>query len=153
MCVFVLWSFLNPLECLLFSSYSWSLHVFIQAIEGNWASQVVPVAKNLPANAGDARDMGLLPGSGRSPGGGHGNPLQYSCLENPMDRRAWGATVHRVTQSQTWLERLNTPRNWPHVCSDQFVIGESWKFYKAQKGATAMSNSPLEQTLMTTLRH
>ena len=57
--------------------------------------------KNLPTNAGDARDMGSIPGSGRSPGGGHGNPLQYSCLENPMDRGALRATVHRVTKSQT----------------------------------------------------
>ena len=57
--------------------------------------------KNLPANAGDARDMGLIPGSGRSPGGRHGNLLQYSYLENPMEGGAWRATVHSVTQSQT----------------------------------------------------
>ena len=54
------------------------------------ASQVVPVVKNLPANAGDVRDMGSIPGSERSTGGKNGNPLQYSCLENPMDRIAWG---------------------------------------------------------------
>ena len=65
------------------------------------ASQVVLVEKNPPANAGDIRDMGSIPGSGRSPGGGHGNPLQYSCLENPMDRRAWRSTVHRVAKNQT----------------------------------------------------
>ena len=59
------------------------------------------VVKNLPANAGDIRDMASIPGLRRSPGGGHGNPLQYSCLENPMDRGAWWATVHRVTQSWT----------------------------------------------------
>ena len=53
------------------------------------------------ANAGDARDAGSIPGLGRSPGGGHGNPLQYSCLENPMDRGAWWATVHRVAKSHT----------------------------------------------------
>ena len=53
------------------------------------ASQVALVAKNLPANAGDLRDAGSIPGSGRSPGEGHCNPLQYSCLENPMDRGAW----------------------------------------------------------------
>ena len=53
------------------------------------------------ANAGDIRDRSSIPGSGRSPGGGHGNPLQYSCLENPMDRGAWKATNHRVTKSQT----------------------------------------------------
>ena len=53
------------------------------------------VGKETAYNAGDARDMGSIPGLGRSPGGGHGNPLQYSCLENPMDRGAWQATVHR----------------------------------------------------------
>ena len=57
--------------------------------------------KNPHANAGDVRDMGLIPGSGRSPGGGQGNPPQYSCLENPMDREAWQVTVHRVTKSWT----------------------------------------------------
>ena len=53
------------------------------------------MVKNLPANAGDSGDSGLIPGSGRSPGGGNGNLLQYSCLGNPMDRGAWRATVHR----------------------------------------------------------
>ena len=57
--------------------------------------------KNLPANAGDVRDMGLIPGSGRSPRVGNGNPLQYSCLENPMDRGALRATVHKVAESDT----------------------------------------------------
>ena len=57
--------------------------------------------KNPPANAGDARDTSSIPGSGRSPGGGNGNPLQYSCLKNSMDREAWWATVHGVTKSQT----------------------------------------------------
>ena len=66
-----------------------------------WASQVVLVVKNLPANAEYIRDAGLIPGLGRSPRGGHGNPLQYSCLENPMDRGAWQTRVHRVTMSQT----------------------------------------------------
>ena len=59
------------------------------------------VVKNPPANAGDARDAGWIPGSGRSPGDGSGNPLQYSCLENSMDRGAWWVTVHGVTKSQT----------------------------------------------------
>ena len=68
------------------------------------ASQVVVVEKNLPANAGDLRDVGLIPGSGRSPGGGNGNPLQYSCLENPMDREAWQATVHSIAKSWTGLK-------------------------------------------------
>ena len=59
------------------------------------------VVKNPLANVGDAKDKGLIPGSGRSPGGGHGNPPKYSCLENPMDREAWWASVHRVIKSQT----------------------------------------------------
>ena len=63
------------------------------------ASQVMPVVKNSPANAGDRRDMGSMPGLGRVPGGGHGNPLQYSSMENSMDRGAWQAAVHRVTKS------------------------------------------------------
>ena len=60
------------------------------------ASQVVPVVKNLSANVGDLRDVGLIPGLGRSPGGRHGNPLQYSSLKNLMDRGAWRATIHKV---------------------------------------------------------
>ena len=65
------------------------------------------VVKNPPANATDVRDAGLIPGLGRSPEGGHDNPLQYSCLENPMDKGAWRATVHRVAKSQTQLKRLS----------------------------------------------
>ena len=57
------------------------------------------LVKNLPANAGDMRDANWILGSGRSSGGGHDNPLQYSCLNNPMDRGAWWATVHRVAES------------------------------------------------------
>ena len=63
------------------------------------------VVKKLPANAGDVRDTGSVPGWGRSPGGGHCNPLQYSCLENPMDTEAWQATVHRVEKE------LDTTKN------------------------------------------
>ena len=65
------------------------------------ASQVALVVKNLPFNAGDIRDVGSIPGPGRSPGGGHGNSLQYSCLENPMDRGAWRAIVHGVAENWT----------------------------------------------------
>ena len=64
---------------------------------------MVLVIKNLPTNAGDIRDASSIPGSGRSPGGGHGNPLQYSCPENPMDREACWAIVYRVTKSWTQL--------------------------------------------------
>ena len=59
------------------------------------------MVKNLPANAGDVRGVGSISGSGRSPGGGHGNPLQYSCLENLMDRGAWWAILHKVSKSCT----------------------------------------------------
>ena len=67
------------------------------------ASQVVLMVKSLPANAGDTGDASSISGSGRSPGGGNGNPLQYSCLEKPMDGGAWWATVHGVTKSRTRL--------------------------------------------------
>ena len=63
--------------------------------------------KNLPANAEATRDMSLIPGWGRSPEGGHGNLLQYSYLENPMDRGAWRVTVHGASKSQTWLKQLS----------------------------------------------
>ena len=66
------------------------------------------MVKNPPANAGDVRDVGSTPGSGRSPGEGHGNPLQYSCLENPMYRGAWQALVHRVEKSWIQLKQLST---------------------------------------------
>ena len=62
---------------------------------------LVLVVKNLPANVGDAGDMGLIPGSGRYPAVGNGNPRQYSCLENSMDKRSWWATVHGVAESDT----------------------------------------------------
>ena len=67
------------------------------------------VVKNPPANSGDLREVGSIPGSGRSPGGGNGDPLQYSCLDNPMDRGAWQATVHGFAKSWTWLS------DWAHV--------------------------------------
>ena len=66
------------------------------------------MVKNLRANAGDKRDEGSITGSGRFPGGGHGNPLQYSCLENPMDGGAGWATVPGVTKSQSRLKQLST---------------------------------------------
>ena len=80
------------------------------SLETHWvtrvASQVALVVKNQPANAGDVRDVGSVPGSGRFPGGGQGSPLQYSCLDNPMDRGAWRATVCGVKESQTKWSRL-----------------------------------------------
>ena len=73
------------------------------------------VIKNLPADAGDIRDAGSSPGLERSPGGGHGNPLWYPCLEHPTDMRAWWAIVHGVTKSQTWLKWLSTHRHFYHT--------------------------------------
>ena len=70
-------------------------------------SQFVLVVKNLPAYTGYTGDTGLIPGLGRSLGEGHGNPLQYSCLENPIDRGAWWATVHGIAKSRTQLKQLN----------------------------------------------
>ena len=78
------------------------------------ASQVMLVVKNPSANAGDIRDVDSIPGSGRSPGGGHSNPFQYSCLENPTDRRAWWATVYRVAKSRTWLKQQHTSESYHH---------------------------------------
>ena len=69
------------------------------------------VVKNLPANAGDSGDMDSIPGLGRSPGEGNGYPLQYSCLENSMDRRAWQSSVHEVTKDRT-TEQRTSQANW-----------------------------------------
>ena len=81
----------------------------------NWklilASQVMLVVKNPSTNAGDTRDAGSIPGSGRAPGGGHRNPLQYSCLENPMDRSAWWAIAYRVAKSRTRLKQFSTAQH------------------------------------------
>ena len=78
------------------------------------ASQVVLVVKNSPTHAGDIRDMGSIPGLGRSAGGGNGNPLQNSCLENLMDREAWWATVHVVVQLLSHVQLFVTP--WTVAC-------------------------------------
>ena len=76
------------------------------------------------ANSGDIRDAGLIPGSGRSPGGGHGNPLQHSCLENPMDKGAWRATVQRVTKSDTFERRQshNNHKKHKEKCNQYNVL-------------------------------
>ena len=89
------------------------------------ASQVVLVVKKPPTNEGDARDVGSVPGSGRSPGGGHGNPLWYSCLENPMDKEAWQAIVHRVTQRWTQLKRQHTSMD-VYIQLIHFAVQQKW---------------------------
>ena len=87
---------------------SWHFKYIKMFYRKNWAYQVAPVAKNPHASAGDVRDSGSVPGFRRSPGGGHGNPLQFSWLENPMDGGAWWATVYKAARSQTRLKRLST---------------------------------------------
>ena len=82
------------------------------------ASQVALV-KNSPARARDTGYMGSIPGSGRSPGGGNGNVFQYSCLESPMDRRAWRAIVHRITKSQAWLKWLSMHTSAYYIATDR----------------------------------
>ena len=94
-----------------------------------WASQVALVVKNPPANAGDARDMGSIPGWGRSPGVGKGKPLKYSCLENPMDRGTWQAIMDGVEKESDATERLNTHT---HTC---MCVTESL-CYTAEIGTT-----------------
>ena len=88
-----------PISVLALSSTWYLVKPNVQELALFLTSQVL-IVKNSPAKAGDVRDASLTPGSERSPGGGHGNPLQYPCLENLMDRGAWRATVHRVTKSQ-----------------------------------------------------
>ena len=98
------------------SAFIHSLIHFIPSIT-TWASQMVLVIKNPPVNAGDIRNEGSIPRSGRLPGGGQGNPFQYSCLENPVDRGAWRAIVHRVTKSQTQLKQLSV-QAWMNLRRD-----------------------------------
>ena len=78
-------------------------HIYTHSI-----SQVALAVKNLPANVGDVKDTGSIPESRRSSGGGYGNPLPYSCLENPTERGGWWAKIHRVAKSQTHLKQLST---------------------------------------------
>ena len=78
--------------------------VFVQE---DWASHVALVVKNLPASVEDLRDVDSIPGLGRSPGEGNGNPVQYNFLEDPMDRGAWWATVHRVPKSHRGLKQFS----------------------------------------------
>ena len=78
--------------------------------------------KESACNAGDAGGVGLIPGSGGSPGEGNGNPLQYSCLENPMDRGARRATTHRVAENWTWLSNWAHPGNYWTLCSAPLLV-------------------------------
>ena len=95
----------------------------------NRASQVVLVVKNPPTNAGDIRILASILGSGKSLKGGHGNPLQCSCLENPVDRGAWRATVHRLAKSQTRLKQLSTVSHSTTMNSCIRYKLSSWSLY------------------------
>ena len=121
-------------RCEMISHCGFNLH-FYNSIMISGASNVALVAKNPPANAGDVRDTGSIPGLGRSSGGGHGNPVQYSRLENPMDGGAWRATVHGVTKSQTRLKWLS-----PHA-----VISDAEYLFTC---LTAISTSSLGKCLL-----
>ena len=100
--------------------------------------------KKLPVSAGDLRDTGSIPGLRRSLGGGHGDPLQYSCLENPMDRGAWCTTVHRVAKSQTWLRAwgfLLALWSKDHICRNILsFVSCSGLFYLTACGLSRETN-------------
>ena len=98
------------------------------------ASQVALVIKKPPANAGDKRDSGSISGSRSYPGGGHGTPLQYSCLENPMGRGAWGAAVHGVAKSQTWLSNFARRQQFKRTCSGTFLAVQWMSLHPSTAG-------------------
>ena len=108
-CIYIFWwtEIFNFNKIQLITYFSFIYHS--SGILQEFFSQVVP--KNLTTSTGEARDAGSIPGSGSFPRGGHGNPLQYSCLENPKDRGAWQVRVHRVTKSQTQLKWLSMHAN------------------------------------------
>ena len=107
-------------------AYSWT--------KWSHVDQVVLAVENLPANARDIRDAGLILGSGRSPGGGHGNPFQYSCLENPMDRGRQRNIVHRIVKSQTRLKRLSML-----ACMESRKM-YWWTYLQGSNGDTGIKN-------------
>ena len=97
-----------------------------QDIFSEYSLVLALVVKNLPVNAGRLRDVSSIPGWGRSPGGGHGNPLQYSCLQNAMGSGAWQATVYRITKSWTQLKKLH--RHTTHVKVQAYRL---WLFFES----------------------
>ena len=99
----------NPVDC---SPPGSSVHGILQARILEWV--IMPYSKESSQPRHQTQDSGLIPGSGRHPGEWNGSPLQYSCLENPRDRGAWRATVHRVTKSRTWQSNLARMRVLTH---------------------------------------
>ena len=130
--------------------------LFISSSSVFKASQLVQLVKNLPANAGDARDVGSIPGLGRSSGGGHGNPFQDPCMENPMKRGAWQTTVYGIAKSWTWLKRLSTcTQQQTHVHTIQ--RGTNFSKIKPEIPGerirhTWKSGSPLDQPTVTIVK-
>ena len=108
--------------CMGWQSRLFPLNNFNISILLDWASQVALVVKNPSANAGDARATGSVPGLGRPPGEGNGTPLQYSCLENPMDRGAWWATVHGAPELDM-AEHAHTHTSWS---AQNAILKKSW---------------------------
>ena len=124
-----------------------SVKVFADEINIWRASQVALVVNNSPANARGLKDLGSISASGRSPGGGHSNPLQYSCLENPMNRGAWQGTVNRVSKSWTWLKWLSTHNIWnggvrkvdcPHHWGQTSNPLRVWREQEAEEGICSL---------------
>ena len=113
--------------------YFWLFYDYIKTISLGRVFQVALVVKNLPDNAQDARNLGSIHGLEWSPGGGHGNPLQYSFLENPMDKGAWKATVHRFTKSQTRLKWLSTYAHKLRICTGSFKFIHMYIMFNKSK--------------------
>ena len=107
-----------------------------------WCFPGGSVVKSLPANAGDVGDSGLIPRLGRSPGARHDHPLQYSCLENPMDRGAWWATLHGVAKSQIWLN------NWAQIPAESSL---SWLIQEPKQWPSLMLETSVHRINLVTL--
>ena len=123
-----------------FYGFGWNINCMLLTLLQR-ASQMALVIKNPTANARDIKDAGLIPGLGRSPGGGHDNPLQYSCLENPMDTGAWRATVHEIpkgyNRSDTapvhhYTERKTSSLRINRAETAHYYMGVLWKMYLFQ---------------------
>ena len=120
-----------------------------------WASQKALVVKNPPANAGNVRDSGSIPGSGRSPGGRHGNPLQSACLENPHGQRSLPATVHGVTKSWTRLKQLSIFIALPQLQNRMVIVSAPQRFFgdlMTQSQRRAEHSAPQRRTSPPLLR-
>ena len=117
-----------------------------------WASQEALLVKNLPASAGNVRDSGSIPGSGRSPGGRRGHPLQSACLENPHGQRSLAATVHGVAKSWTRLKQLSIFIALPQLQNRMVMVSAPWRFFtepvksRAQCSTKVDILSPLQET-------